>query len=177
MTKEVIDIHIADVLERVQSVERLINMYQQSGDDVIAMSVIKQYNIRKAEFVERLNHLRKQALLHDTKLEQKGASKMSYSSVPLVASVAHEPVRAYSAAKDDLKLIEGISPKIEELLNQAGICTFEDLATTPVTRLQAILDAGGNRFQIHNPETWAQQAQLAADENWEGLKKMQETLN
>jgi predicted flap endonuclease-1-like 5' DNA nuclease len=172
MTKEVIDIHIADVLERVQSVERLINMYQKSGDDVIAMSMIKQYNIRKAEFVERLNHLRKQALLNDTKLEQIPFSKRAYIPEPSVASVAHEPVRAYGAAKDDLKLIEGIGPKIEELLNQADICTFEDLAATPITRLRALLDAGGNRFQTHNPETWAQQATLAADGNWESLKKM-----
>ena len=33
--------------------------------------------------------------------------------------------------KDDLKKIEGIGPKIEELLNQAGIFTWEDLAKYP----------------------------------------------
>lgn len=64
------------------------------------------------------------------------------------------------------KVVEGIGPKIAELLNEADIWTFQDLAFTPVTRLREILDAGGSRFQIHNPETWPRQSALASVGNF-----------
>ena len=172
MTKEVINIHISEVLERIESVDRLINMYRKSADDVVAISMAKQHSIRKEEFVERLNQLRKKAL----KLEQTPVLKRTYSFEPLLASVAREGERPYGK-KDNLTLIEGIGPKIEELINQAGISTFDGLAATSVTRLREILDTAGNRFQTHNPETWPQQAKLAAAGNWESLKKLQQAWN
>lgn len=79
--------------------------------------------------------------------------------------------------KDDLKVVEGIGPKIEELCHNAGIYTFEQLADTSADRLKEILDAAGSRFQIHNPTTWPQQAALARDGKWDELKKWQDELN
>ncbi|ADQ19081.1 hypothetical protein Lbys_3432 [Leadbetterella byssophila DSM 17132] len=79
--------------------------------------------------------------------------------------------------KDDLKIVEGIGPKIEELFNNSGIYSFEDLANTPVEKLKAILETGGSRFQIHDPTTWPRQGALARDGKWEELKKWQEELN
>lgn len=85
---------------------------------------------------------------------------------------------AKKAAKgDDLKIVEGIGPKIEELLHAAGIVTFNDLATAPVEKVQEVLDAAGPRYRIHDPATWAQQAQLAADGKWDELKVLQDRLN
>src|SRR6218665_4221591 len=52
--------------------------------------------------------------------------------------------------KDDLKIVEGIGPKIEELFNKAGIYTFAQLADTSVVRMKEILDKAGSRFQIHD---------------------------
>ena len=81
------------------------------------------------------------------------------------------------AAKDDLKKIEGIGPKIEELLNAEGIRTFQDLAAAAYERLKDILTAAGNRYKMHDPATWAQQSQMAADGNWTDLKKWQDELS
>ncbi|AFK04792.1 hypothetical protein Emtol_3666 [Emticicia oligotrophica DSM 17448] len=78
--------------------------------------------------------------------------------------------------KDDLKIVEGIGPKIEELFNNAGIFTFAELAETSVESMKSILDAAGPRFQIHNPTTWAAQAALARDGKWDELKKWQDEL-
>ena len=52
-----------------------------------------------------------------------------------------------------------------------------NLAFTPVARLREILDAGGSRSQIHNPETWSRQSALASVGNWEGLRAWQDVLN
>lgn len=85
---------------------------------------------------------------------------------------------AKKAAKgDDLKIVEGIGPKIEELLHAAGIVTFNDLATASVEKVQEVLDAAGPRYRMHDPATWAQQAQLAADGKWDELKVLQDRLN
>ena len=86
------------------------------------------------------------------------------------------PIVAMPVGQDDLKMVEGIGPKIETLLNNAGIFTFAQLAQTELDRLNEILDAAGSRFRIHNPTTWASQAQLAANNEWEKLKELQDYL-
>ncbi|HRX30043.1 MAG TPA: helix-hairpin-helix domain-containing protein [Saprospiraceae bacterium] len=79
--------------------------------------------------------------------------------------------------KDDLKAIEGIGPKIEELLHQAGIKTWEELANTSVDRIQSILDNAGSRYSLAHPDTWPRQARMAADAKWSELEAYQESLN
>ncbi len=87
------------------------------------------------------------------------------------------PAAAKAVKADDLKKIEGIGPKIADLLIADGIVTFADLAAAPVERVQSILDAAGPRYKIHNPTTWSKQAQLAADGKWDELKTLQDELN
>jgi predicted flap endonuclease-1-like 5' DNA nuclease len=101
---------------------------------------------------------------------------------PIVAAAA-APVAAFAAAapksnkKDDLKIVEGIGPKIEELCHNAGILTFADLANAQVSRIKQILEAAGPRYQMHDPTTWPQQSALARDGKFDELKKWQDELN
>lgn len=78
--------------------------------------------------------------------------------------------------KDDLKVVEGIGPKIESLLNEGDIFTWKDLAEADLDKVQAILDEAGPRYRIHNPATWAKQALLAHEEKWEELEDYQDKL-
>lgn len=77
---------------------------------------------------------------------------------------------------EDLKIIEGIGPKIEELLNREGIHSIEQLADTSIIRLAAILKKAGPRFQIQNPTSWPEQALLAREEKWEELDQMKKQI-
>lgn len=77
---------------------------------------------------------------------------------------------------DDLKKIEGIGPKIASLLKADGILSFADLSKAKMEQLQAILKAAGPRFKMHQPTTWPEQAQLAADAKWDELASLQEEL-
>ncbi|MCY7349956.1 MAG: DUF4332 domain-containing protein [Cytophagaceae bacterium] len=81
-----------------------------------------------------------------------------------------------SNAADDLAKVEGIGPKIAELLVNDGITTFAQLAATPVERIQEILDAAGSAYTVHDPATWPKQAELAAAGNWDELKTLQDEL-
>lgn len=78
--------------------------------------------------------------------------------------------------QDDLKVIEGIGPKIEELLHNAGIKTWADLASAAIETVQAVLDEAGPRYRMHDPATWAKQAALAATAEWEALEAYQDQL-
>ncbi len=77
---------------------------------------------------------------------------------------------------NDLKIIEGVGPKIEQLLKENGINTWEELAEASADRLKEILDAAGSRYQIHDPSTWPAQARFAAAGQWDDLKDYQEML-
>jgi len=80
-------------------------------------------------------------------------------------------------AQDDLKIVEGIGPKIEELLKSAGINTWRELSTTSSDQIRQILLAAGSRFKMHNPETWPEQARMADAKEWEKLKEYQDFLD
>jgi large subunit ribosomal protein L27 len=79
--------------------------------------------------------------------------------------------------QDDLKIIEGIGPKIAELLIAEGIDTWKKLAETSTERIQEILHAAGPRYQIHDPATWPKQSKMAADGQWDELKAYQDALD
>lgn len=86
------------------------------------------------------------------------------------------PKASKSTAADDLKKIEGIGPKIAEILNAGGINTFADLASASVDKIKELLVAAGDRYKMHDPATWPKQAKLAADGQWDELKTLQDQL-
>lgn len=99
------------------------------------------------------------------------------AEVEAPAAEEAKPAKKTKAPKlDDLKIVEGIGPKIEELLKNAGIDTWEKLADAPVDQLREVLDAAGSRYQIHDPSTWPAQARFAANGQWDELKEYQDML-
>ena len=96
----------------------------------------------------------------DSKFEKLAAKKLGFSS----------------SNPNDLKVVEGIGPKIEGLLKDGGINTWSDLAAADIPRIQAILDAAGPRYKLAIPRTWPQQASLAASGDWAALKTLQDEL-
>jgi len=77
-------------------------------------------------------------------------------------------------SSDDFVVIEGIGPKISEVLREAGITTFAQLANTDVETLRKILaDA---RLQIADPTSWPEQARLASMDDKTALNELQKQL-
>ncbi len=75
---------------------------------------------------------------------------------------------------DDLKVIEGIGPKIEKLFHGFEIRSWEDLSKASVHKCQEVLDSGGDRYRIHNPGSWPMQAKMAHEGKWKALARWQE---
>jgi predicted flap endonuclease-1-like 5' DNA nuclease len=84
-----------------------------------------------------------------------------------------DDVMQKSSESDDLKRIEGIGPKIAEELSNAGITTFTQLAAMSLDDLNDILEG---KVRIFHPDTWSEQAALAADGKWEELDSLQAKL-
>lgn len=91
-------------------------------------------------------------------------------------STAKTAAKATETKADDLTLIEGIGPKIADLLIAGGISTFKELAAAKPAAVKAILDAAGKRYQMHDPATWPKQAALARDGKTAELAKLQGEL-
>jgi len=94
-----------------------------------------------------------------------------------VSFAAPEPVAPPPAPPDPLsEKLEGVGPKIQEILYGAGIKTFAQLAETDVNRLKDILAAAGERYRLADPSSWPAQAKLAAAGDWSGLQTLQDSL-
>lgn len=78
--------------------------------------------------------------------------------------------------QDDLKIIDSIGPKTEELFQADGITTWALLSQADTSRLKKILESAGPRFRMHDPETWPAQAKLAHEGQWQQLEEHQDLL-
>ena len=84
----------------------------------------------------------------------------------------------YLALKSDqLQVVEGIGPKMEEVLKSQGISTWSDLAAKTPGELRTMLDSYGAKYKIIDPATWAEQAGLASAGNWDQLIARQKQLS
>lgn len=93
-------------------------------------------------------------------------------------SVAEEAPNPYAKVKEnDLKIIEGVGPKIASLLAEGGLDTWEKVAGSDPDKIREILEAAGSRYKMHNPTTWPKQAELAAAGKWQELRAYQDALD
>lgn len=121
-------------------------------------------------------------------LERKLASAEKVQTMSPVASlnadkkaVVASPKKGNAYAKlknDNLQIIEGIGPKMDEVLKKHGLGTWAAIASNTKDSLRAILDKENpKRYKIIDPTTWSDQAQLAVDGKWEALIAMQKDLD
>ncbi|AWX44313.1 hypothetical protein HME9304_01313 [Flagellimonas maritima] len=75
---------------------------------------------------------------------------------------------------DDLKIVEGIGPKIEGLFHKFNIKTWEALSETTTDKCQEVLNSGGDRYRIHDPASWPMQAKMAFEGLWKELAEWQD---
>ena len=73
---------------------------------------------------------------------------------------------------DDLTLIPGIGPNVEQLCHGIGIRTWYDLATTEASLLRTMLVDAGPRFSTHDPSLWPELARLLSEGEWQEFKDM-----
>lgn len=75
---------------------------------------------------------------------------------------------------DNLTLIEGIGPKIQSILHEAGVKSFAQLAEMAPIAIKELLTNAGLRLGV--TDTWPEQARLAAEGKMDELEALQNRL-
>jgi len=96
-----------------------------------------------------------------------------------IQNTAKSTETAFSKLKsDNLQIIEGIGPKMDEVLKKHAVSSWHDLSNKSFDDLRGILDKENpKRYKIINPKTWAAQAKLADEAKWEDLISLQKDLD
>ncbi len=112
----------------------------------------------------------------DVPLDETEAEPAAAEETPAFSEqpAAEEDAPASPAASDKLTKIEGIGPKIQSVLNAAGIHTFAQLRDMDPEKIREILTDSGIR--LADPTTWPEQARLASLGKTDELKAYQDTL-
>lgn len=106
------------------------------------------------------------------------SSDDSSSAASDATSEATAAVKKLSSKKpDDLKVVEGIGPKVEQALKDNGITSWEELSAAEVDKIKEILTEAEGNFAGQDPTTWPEQAKLAAAGEFEKLNKWQDELD
>jgi predicted flap endonuclease-1-like 5' DNA nuclease len=109
-------------------------------------------------------------------LAEREADVARLSSAPALDRDAARAAGFELKRDDDLEVIEGIGPKVAEVLREAGIKTFHALAQLTPAQIKETLARGGPGFGLANPQTWGDQALLAAHNRWATLAALQSAL-
>ncbi|MEM1179240.1 MAG: helix-hairpin-helix domain-containing protein [Acidobacteriota bacterium] len=80
---------------------------------------------------------------------------------------------ASAPSHDDLTQLEGIGPKIASVLRDQGLDSFAKLAAQTPQELRDLLASISGRYRMFDPETWPEQAALAAAGRLQDLKALQ----
>lgn len=94
----------------------------------------------------------------------------------LLRTMASNLLDGNTPTQDDLTIIEGIGPKIAHILQSYNISSFKSLAEADAEFIKKILQKSGANFNLAEPDTWAEQANLASNEKWDELKTLQNEL-
>ena len=87
-------------------------------------------------------------------------------------SPRHRRCSAARSWHDDLTVIPGIGPNVEQLCHGIGIRTWYDLATTEASLLRTMLVDAGPRFSTHDPSLWPEMARLLSEGRWQEFEDM-----
>lgn len=115
-------------------------------------------------------------IAQSSKVEKASSFAATATLIPFDGAAA-KAVFGKKIKENDLKIVEGIGPKIEGLFHNFDIKTWKDLGETTVEKCQEVLKSGGDRYRMHKPNTWPQQAKLAYEGKWKELKDWQDNLD
>ena len=171
---------------RIANLESELNRLSSEGLTSSEVDATAEFNALQERIKEQATEIEKLSQkLAGSNIEKISLEKQLAGLTPDVVNttlsttsntVNTEPASTKEVVKDNLKKIEGIGPKIEELLNNDGVYSFQDLISASVSRIRGILIAAGPNYAVHDPSTWAEQARLAHEGLWDDLSDMQEQL-
>ena len=163
----------AEVIEEAEVVEEAVDQVEEVVEETVeevaeaAEEVAEEVETAVEEVVEEAA----------PEVEAAVEEVVEEAAPEVVEEAPAEEAPAAEVEADDLTKIEGVGPKIKELLINAGLPTFAAVAAATPEQIKEILTNAGSRYARHNPGTWPKQAEMAAAGQWDELKKWQDELD
>ncbi|MDW3650194.1 MAG: 50S ribosomal protein L17 [Bacteroidia bacterium] len=158
----------AEVIEEAEVVEEAVDQVEEVVEETVE------------EVAEAAEEVAEEVVEEAPAEVEAAVEEVVEEAAPEVEAAVEEVVEEAPAAEveaDDLTKIEGIGPKIKELLIAAGLPTFASVAAATPEQIKEVLTNAGSRYARHNPGTWPKQAEMAAAGQWDELKKWQDELD
>lgn len=132
-----------------------------------------------------LRHSEAERIILEGKLQRLENREEDLAGAVLDATPARRPpeVRAADSGigaafeRSNLQIFEGIGPKVEAVLHDGGIATWEALADQTAERLTPLLTGAGIHPNANAPDSWPRQAELAARGDWTALIELQKFVS
>ena len=160
----------------VVAIAEIKSILKTSGDQYVGPNAIHHHDHGDHDHSDHGTHDHEHDTQHAVHAVQDAPSTASPRTAEAVAAGSTTSTST-GVAQDDLTKIEGIGPKTEVALKDAGIFTFASLKNTNVQELQRILDKAEGNFAGNNPESWPTQANLAAEGLWDELEQLKDKLD
>lgn len=133
--------------------------------------VLNIKNKQSDEFRTALNQL-----VSDSQTQKTAVENLQKELEKLVQKQSKPKSKKVKKAPTDLKVIEGIGPKIEAALNAFGIHSWYQLSNTEPRVIKDVLTKSKGNFKLADPASWPEQAALAEAGKFEELEKLQKEL-
>ena len=163
----------AEVIEEAEVVEEAVDQVEE-----VVEETVEEVAEAAEEVAEEVEEAVEEVVEEAAPEVEAAVEEVVEEAAPEVVEEAPaEEAPAAEVEADDLTKIEGIGPKIKELLINGGLPTFAAVAAATPEQIKEILTNAGARYARHNPGTWPKQAEMAAAGQWDELKKWQDELD
>ena len=171
-------INVTETLKEKVSENPMVKKAEKTADGLKAKGTAKLNDLRGDVLEQAKKILNKGEELVEEAMEPKKAAKKVKKNVTKAKTKVQETAKvatkkatatagkvvatATAVVKDDLKLINGIGPKLEKMFNEGGIQTFAQLAKASEAKIKGILEKAGPIFKNANFSEWVNQAEELA---------------
>jgi predicted flap endonuclease-1-like 5' DNA nuclease len=118
--------------------------------------------------------------VHDGTILNEAAKTHSLPTAPNneipIASTTVSKSQSGLVDPKNLQVLEGVGPRVQSILADHNIVSFEDLAVQTPDQLRSILDTYGTKYRMIDPEPWIEQAKIAVKGDWDGVVEAQKYI-
>lgn len=141
-----------EIAETIEEVKDKVEDFTEDVQDTVEKAVKGKKKAKKAP-------AKKKPVAKKPVVKKTTAKKVTPKKVVSKKVTPKKVVIKRSTVKNDLKVIKGIGPKMETILNKAGITSYEQISKITLKNLNQVLtDAGIVNLKMYNTSDWKAQS-------------------